>query len=173
MDPVTDAPPERAPRKAKSPGRVAAAKRLNELGLRGVGGRKPVHGLRALAALLGRGEVPAGPIGAILASHEGAFLSDLGGRENVSSMEVGLCRRLAETELFIALIRARLTTEAGGPRRLPWAQEKELLGLHARLADSFTRTASALGLKKRAKELPSLHDLLADPPSNGNGASEP
>lgn len=34
----------------KSPGRVAAGKRLHELGIAGLGGRKPTHGWRATDA---------------------------------------------------------------------------------------------------------------------------
>jgi hypothetical protein len=35
----------------KSPGRVAAGKRLHALGFAGMGGRKPTHGFRMLAEL--------------------------------------------------------------------------------------------------------------------------
>lgn len=149
-------------RKPKSPGRVAAARRLNELGLRGPGGRMPVHGLRALETMLARGQEPPGMIGQLLAHFEREFLSDLGGPEDVSSKERALCRRLAELELLIGLVKARLTTTQGGPRRLPWARERDLLTVHARLADSFTRTASALGLQRREKPVPSLEDWLAE-----------
>lgn len=159
------------PAKPKSPGRVAAAKRLNELGLRGTGGRPPSHGFRALEALLAHGAAPAGPLGVLLAEREAAYLADIGGRENVSSMEAGVCRRLAGGDLFLSLLVARVITPNGRSSRLTWQQTKDLAALHARLSESYTRMAQALGLKRRAKDVPTLEDLLADAAGDGNGAS--
>ena len=165
-------------RKPKSPGRVAAARRLNEMGLRGPGGRMPVHGIRALESMLSRGQNPEGRIGQLLAEFEQGFLADLGGPEDASAKEVGLCRRLAELELLIGLVKARLTTGRGGPRRLPWAREKDLLTVHGHLTDSFTRTALALGLQRRAKPVPSLEDYIAqkyghDPDDDDGAQAQP
>ena len=144
------------------------------LGLRGPGGRMPVHGIRALEAMLARGEEPPGKIGQLLANLEGEFLADLGGPEDASAKEMGLCRRLAELELLIGLVKARLTTTQGGPRRLPWAREKDILTIHARLSDSFTRTAVSLGLERRAKDIPSLQAFLAAAAADdGNGEQVP
>ena len=161
-------------RKPKSPGRVAAARRLNELGLRGPGGRMPVHGIRALEAMLSRGQAPEGKIGTLLADFEQGFLADLGGPDEASAKETGLCRRLAELELLIGLVKARLTTGRGGPRRLPWAREKDLLTVHGHLTDSFTRTALAIGLARRARPVPSLAEYLEgkygqQPDGDGDG----
>ncbi len=174
---MTDHQAEVKPHKPKSPGRVAAAKRLNELGLAYRGGVAPTHGLRALEAMLGRGEAPPGKVGQLLAEHEGHFLADLGGREHASAMEQGLCRRLAETELLLALVKARLTTEGGTPRGLPWERQKDLLMVHARLADSYTRTATALGLKRREVDPLEIHVTRyvpqAPPQNGGNGDQAP
>jgi hypothetical protein len=126
--------------------------------------------------MLGKGEALPGAIGRLLAEHETAFLSDLGGREHASEMERGCCRRLAELELFVSLIRGRLTTVQGAPRRMPWTQERELLQLHASMVRSFVQTASALGLKRRPADLDAPEVLVkryADPaptgaPTDGN-----
>ncbi len=135
----------------KSPGRVAAAVRLNRLGLRGVGGRKPSHGLKMLAGLLKRGVDHETFVGRLLAERLACYVEDLGGRESLSEMEHGLCERLSEGDLFLALIRARLINAQGGPRRLAWSATKDVAVTHARLSDSYTRIAQALGLKRRAK----------------------
>ena len=164
--PLPTALPHEA-RKTKSPGRVAAARRLNELGLRGPGGRLPVHGIRAIEVMLARGEEPPGKIGQLLANLEGEFLADLGGSDQASAKETGLCRRLAEVELLIGLVKARLTTTQGGPRRLTWAREKDLLTIHARLSDSFTRTASALGLQRRSRNVTDLARAIQEAQEEG------
>jgi hypothetical protein len=116
--------------------------------------------MKMLEGLLKRGDVPEGQLAVILAEHETSYLADLGGRENVSNMEAGVCRRLAETDLFLALVRARVITAAGQPRRMTWAQTQTVATLHARLADTFARLAQALGLKRRAKTVPDLNDYL-------------
>jgi hypothetical protein len=121
--------------------------------------------------MLGKGEEPPGLIGTLLAQHEAAFLSDLGGREHASEMEQACCRRLAELELFVALVKAKLTTEAGVARRLSSTQTKELLTLHASMVRSFVQTASALGLKRREVEPDELSITRYAPaqPGGGNG----
>jgi hypothetical protein len=161
-------------RRVKNPGRVRAAQRVNELlrqrraaGEPWPGGRVPVHAMQTLEKLLKRGDAQEGQLAVILAQHEGDYVNDLGGRENVSSMEAGICKRLAEGDLFLALIRARLITARGQPRRLTWDQTKDVAALHARLADSYTRMAQALGLKRRAKELPDLQTFLAQAAADG------
>jgi len=80
-----------APARGKSPGRVATARRLNKLGLRGVGGRKPTHGLRALQELLRRGQTPEGLAGTVLREYETALAGDFDG--SLSAKEAGACRR--------------------------------------------------------------------------------
>ncbi len=154
--------PPREEKRQKSPGRVAAGRRLNELGLRGPGGRMPVHGLRALEGMLARGQTPEGRIGQLLGEFEAEFLGDLGGREAASAKERGMCRRLAELELFIGLVKARLTTGKGGPRRLPWASEKDLLDVHGRLAERFGKICEALGLERRTKSVGNIAEYYAD-----------
>lgn len=93
--------------RAKSPGRVAWAKHLNATGQRGVGGVYPTHGLAALEALLRKGLEPETPIGRLHTERRRAYLQDLGGAENCSNMEQGICDRLADLDLERALLNAR------------------------------------------------------------------
>jgi hypothetical protein len=94
----------------KSPGRVAAGKRLHELGIAGMGGRRPTHGVRALAERLKRGLDPNTPLAALHAELRGKYLTDLGGEENISNMEAGICTRLADLDLVRGLLNAQRET---------------------------------------------------------------
>ncbi len=87
------------------PGRVAAGKRLHELGLAGMGGRKPTHGRRALAELVRRGEQLDGPIGELTRELETAYSVDYGGREDLSTAEKALIKRLVvlDVDLYLAI----------------------------------------------------------------------
>jgi len=85
----------------KSPGRVAAGKRLHELGIAGMGGRKPTHGRRALAELVRRGESLDGPIGELSRSLEGAYAVDYGG--DLSTAEKAIVKRLVVLDVDLAL----------------------------------------------------------------------
>jgi hypothetical protein len=94
----------------KSPGRVAFMKRLNEEGLGGMGGRRPTHGVRALAERLKRGLNPDTPLAAFHAELRGKYLADLGGEGNLSNMEAGICDRLADLDLMRGLLNAQRET---------------------------------------------------------------
>ncbi len=86
----------------KSPGRVAAGKRLHDLGLAGLGGRKPTHGRRALAELVRRGEELDGPIGDLTRTLESAYATDYGG--DLSTAEKALVKRLVVLDVDLALL---------------------------------------------------------------------
>ncbi len=86
----------------KSAGRVAAGKRLHELGLAGMGGRKPTHGRRALAELVRRGETLDGPIGELTQSLEAAYSADYGG--DLTTAEKALVKRLVVLDVDLALL---------------------------------------------------------------------
>jgi hypothetical protein len=150
VDPLTDAPSEPTRKRKKSPGRVLAMQRLNEAGLRGNGGRRPVHGIRALEALLARGERPEGMIGHLLAAHEQEALED---RENPTSRARGVARRSAEYELYIGLVKARLITESGALRRMSWQREKDLIMTGAALAEKYLKVAELLGIDAQVKDV--------------------
>ena len=86
----------------KSAGRVAAGKRLHELGLAGIGGRRPTHGRRALAELVRRGEELDGPIGELTRNLEAAYAADYGG--DLSTAEKALVKRLVMLDVDLALL---------------------------------------------------------------------
>lgn len=124
-----------------SPGRVAAGKRLHELGLAGLGGRRPTHGRRALAELLKRGLEEGSPIAALQREAEGAYLGDLGGAEQASSMDKGLVRRLAVLDLDLALLLA----QRDGAARLSKEQASRLSQDLARNSSSYAGLVKVLG----------------------------
>jgi|OpeIllAssembly_1097287.scaffolds.fasta_scaffold1420275_1 hypothetical protein len=86
----------------KSAGRVAAGKRLHELGLAGMGGRRPTHGRRMLAELVKRGEELDGPIGDLTRNLEAAYSVDYGG--DLSTAEKALVKRLTVLDVDLALL---------------------------------------------------------------------
>jgi hypothetical protein len=86
----------------KSPGRVAAGKRLHELGVAGMGGRRPTHGRRMLAELVKRGEELDGPIGELTRTLETAYATDYGG--DLSTAERALVKRLVMLDVDLALL---------------------------------------------------------------------
>jgi hypothetical protein len=86
----------------KSPGRVAAGKRLHEAGLAGMGGRKPTHGRRALAELVRRGVELDGPIGELTRHLEEAHTADYGG--DLATAEKGIVKRLTVLDVDLALL---------------------------------------------------------------------
>jgi hypothetical protein len=86
----------------KSPGRVAAGKRLHAEGLAGMGGRKPTHGRRMLAELVKRGEQLDGPIGDLTRSLEAAHTADYGG--DLATAEKGIVKRLTVLDVDLALL---------------------------------------------------------------------
>ena len=124
----------------KSPGRVAAGKRVQALGL-AMGGRRPTHGRRALAELLKRGLEEGSPIAALQREAEDAYLVDLGGAEQASSMDKGLVRRLAILDLDLALLLA----QRDGAARLSKEQASRLSQDLARNSSAYTALVKTLG----------------------------
>jgi len=112
------------------------------------------HGTRALTDLLQRELDDCHPIGALLAKRRNLYVADLGGTENMSHLEVGLCERLAKADLFEGLLDAQLIDPSTGrTRKLSWARLHSLGLLRLRLNDSYTRMATALGMRRRERVL--------------------
>ncbi len=124
-----------------SPGRVAAGKRLHELGLAGIGGRRPTHGRRALVELLKRGLEEGSPVATLQREAEDAYLSDLGGPEQASNMDKGLVRRLAVLDLDLALLLA----QRDGAARLTREQSSRLSQDLSRNSAAYTALVKTLG----------------------------
>jgi hypothetical protein len=137
---------------------------------RGWGGSRPgsgppgnshalTHGAKALEALIRQGLNRSHPVGVLLAERKALYVQDLGGEAACSAMEIGLCDRLARLDLYTALVDARMIDpQTGRTRRLSWDRLHRLGLLTVRLTDSFTRTAAALGIKRREKRI-ELDDL--------------
>ena len=101
----------------KSPGRVAAGKRLHELNLAGIGGRRPTHGRRMLVELLKRGLDEGSPVAALRREATDAYIADEGGPENVSTKAKGVIRRMVGLDLDLALLDAQLDKAGTLPRK--------------------------------------------------------
>ncbi len=146
-----------------SPGRVAAGKRLHELGLAGIGGRRPTHGRRALVELLKRGLEEGSPIAVLQREAEDAYLSDLGGLEQASAMDRGLVRRLAVLDLDLALLLA----QRDGAARLTREQSSRLSQDLSRNSAAYTALVKTLGGPGR-RQKPADREIVikrfADPP---------
>ncbi len=127
------------------------------------------HGAKALEVLLKQSLPLDHPIGRLLAHRRDLYVADLGGVANVSNMEAGLIERLAKLDLYEALLDARLVNPVSGrSRKLSWSRFHALGLLRVRLTDSYTRTAAALGIKRRERPIPELADLLRAAAKGGN-----
>lgn len=136
--------------RVKSPGRVAAARRLNELGLRGIGGRRPSHGLIALEQRLKRGLDPTTHLGRLHAARRAGYVADLGGEEACSEMEKGIADRLADLDL----VRGLLNAQREGTRRIASAKALHAHALAVtRNALAYVQAVRLVGPGRRPREL--------------------
>jgi len=110
-------------------------------------------------------------IGKALAAWRSELLADLGGIEAVSTQELALVEEAVKTKLILDSVDAWLLTQPTLIHKrnrsvLPAVRDRQALvsTLRALLGD--------LGLKRRAKALPSLGEYLAGK-GNGSGASRP
>lgn len=132
----------------KSPGRVAAGKRLHETGLAGMGGRKPTHGRRMLAELVRRGEELDGPIGELTRNLEAAYTVDYGG--DLSTAEAALVKRLVVLDVDLAL----LIAERDKAARFTKADAMNHAQAVTRNCGAFSQLVKVLGGPgRRAKEV--------------------
>jgi hypothetical protein len=76
-----------------------------------------------------------------------AYVSDLGGIENCSEVMVGLARRLAAITIQSELLEARMVNG-----------ERVDIPLLCGLASTVVRISSRLGLERRPRSIPGLHD---------------
>jgi hypothetical protein len=136
-------------------------------------GNAMTTGAYALERLLKQGLDRDHPIGVLLTQRRDLYLSDLGGAEACSHMEQGLVDRLAKLDLTEALLDARLIDPATGKtRRLSWQRLHSLSVLRVRLTDSYTRTASALGIRRRERDVKDLATYLSRLPANEGAKGE-
>lgn len=141
-------------------------------------GRPPTHGLRTLKRTLGDlgGRVidRRTALGKQLAAWKGALIRDLGG--DVSTQQEAIIDLAVKTRLLLDSIDAWLLTQPS----LVNARKKALLPVvreRQQLADALARYLGQLGLQRKARDVPSLHDYLAAkqaepaPPLGGDGSA--
>ena len=110
-----------------------------------------------------------GEIGEALRQWQHAIVTDLGGEENLSSMERSIIEMATKTHLFLASVDRFLLEQPCLVNR----SRRQLFPVvlqRQQLADALSRYMSQLGLKPRARPVPSLTDYLAmkrDEPTDG------
>lgn len=148
-------------------GNAIVKKRGNNWGGKRAGAGPPgnqnaaTHSMVALAKLLRKGLDPGHPVGRILSERRQTYVADLGGPENCSGMEMGIAEKMARLDLMQALLDCRSTSPLDGKaRRLSLAKTQSLALVQARLTDSFVRAASALGIRKRERDVHTIAEVL-------------
>ena len=126
------------------------------------------HGLctmkRTFNALAERGINPIDPntkVGQSLIEWRDSIIADLGGTENISAMERSLLDVAIKTKLILDSVDAYLLAQptlVDKTRKILYAVVKD----RTTLADSLVRQLNTLGLRRRAKSVPSLTDVIAE-----------
>jgi hypothetical protein len=132
----------------KSPGRAAFMKRLNQEGRGGMGGRKVTHGVRALVERLKRGLDEETPLAVLHAEYRGRYVADLGGEENCSAMELGVCDRLADLDL----IRGLLNCQRDASKRMSLAQLEAFAGTVSKNCAAYLQAVKTVGPGRRTRD---------------------
>lgn len=124
------------------------------------------HGMYALERVLGPLTEKAtwlndlGEIGEALQQWEQAIVDDLGGSENLSSMERSIVSMATKTHLFLASVDQFLLEQPS----LVNKSRRQLFPVvlqRQQLADALSRYMNQLGLKRRAKPIQSLDEYVS------------
>ena len=123
------------------------------------------HGFTSL--LRGRSKADARQIdgrsslGQAMAQYKANLISDLGGQENLSTQELTIVEMVSKDWLILQSIDAYLLQAGLFSRRRKSAYALTIQ--RGQIADSLTRRLQAVGLKRRAKPVGNLADLLRRP----------
>jgi hypothetical protein len=127
--------------------------------------------LEILNKLLKQGLDADNPVGRLLVERRTLYVQDIGGREAISELEHGLCDRLARLDVWEAILQARMVDPITGKlRRISFSKLQSIAHTRARLCDSYTRMALALGLRRRSKEVPDLALAFKQAADAANGS---
>ena len=124
------------------------------------------HGLTTLQSALKSASADSewidklGPVGAELREWRTTIISDLGGAEAVSAMEMSIVNLSCQTYVMLSSIDHFLIQQPSLINKSKRALYPVVLQRQV-LAESLARSLSQLGLKRRAKPVTSLADLLA------------
>ena len=88
-----------------------------------------------------------------------AIISDRGGLENLSAIESGYVRRLAELETVARLLASDLGTRGVFTER---GRVRSTLAKWLEVANTWDRYAQRIGLERRAKQVASLAEYLTE-----------
>lgn len=154
----------------KSAGRAAFMTKLNQEGRAGMGGRKVTHGVRALAERLKRGLDPETPLAVLHAEIRGRYVADIGGEEQCSAMELGVCDRLADLDL----LRGLLNCQRDASKRMSLAQLEAFAAAVSKNAGAYLQAVKTIGPGRRSKDTGPEQIVLKDfsVPRPANGETE-
>ncbi len=130
------------------------------------------HGAVALRDLIRKNSDPSHPVMILVNDKAKQYIADRGGLESLSSLEVDSLRHAATLDLLTALTVNRLINPSGRIKRMKAERFRDLVIVYCRITDSFNRVASAVGLQRRPKDLPSLQQFLHDAASDGQDPHE-
>ena len=151
----------------KSPGRSEHMRKVNAAGLRGPGGAKPRHGLRALEELLKQGLQEDTEAGGITAFHDDrrlGYLKAFGDESTHTEIEQGVANRLADLDLARLLL-----VNQRGTRMSGLALVNHIIALH-RNATAYIMTVRALRgspVQGEATPSPASGRIVVYIPDNG------
>jgi hypothetical protein len=146
---------------------------VNETRQAGRGGRPQKTGEFALSERLKRGLNPATPLAVLHAEIRGRYVGDLGGEDNCSAMELGVCDRLADLDL----IRGLLNCQRDGMKRLSLTQLEAFAGTVSKNCAAYLQGVKTIGPGRRQKDAD--RQIIVRRPygeapqaSNGNGSEQ-
>lgn len=100
-----------------------------------------------------------------------ALVTDLGGEESLSAQQRTVIELAVRTQLYVFHLDAWLSEQ----RSLVDHKRKAILPVlreRTQLADALSRYLQALGLERKAKDVPDLRSLLADAANDGDGKAK-
>ena len=112
-----------------------------------------------------------GDAGAALREWRASIVSDLGGEESLSAMELAIVDMIVRSHLLVCSI-DRYLLSLPSPVNRQRHQAFPIVLQRQQLVDSLARNLERLGLKRRAKALPSLQEYLASKGAPENEAPQ-
>jgi hypothetical protein len=88
------------------------------------------------------------------------YMAERGGPANLSGMEQDSLKHAATLDLLGTLILNRFLSPYGRPKRMNAGRFRDLIVIYCRVVDSYNRIGLAVGLPRRAKDVPSLQEFL-------------
>src|SRR5262249_15397592 len=108
-----------------------------------------------------------GDAGAALRAFRDGIIGDLGGKESLSAMELAIVEIIMRSHLLLSSI-DRYILSLPVPVNRQRHQLFPVVLQRDTLANSLARNLERLGLRRRAKALPTLAEIMSGPPQTGD-----